>query len=276
MLPNITGGLQWTTAIYRNKNGTDAKVSADGYYTICNATAKIYDVAAHATSNDTWEKASMVKNLDSRLVFTSGDIQQNGTLIPNLETKCTNCEFIGAENGNLTMALAFAGKVRALLFLLGGFANVGVDGKGYPLPSDIWLGNNYSRFFVNSSDDAAQITNRFQNRFMVALSEVNKVSDGMKVELQVEEKYTCVVNRWPVIYSLLVLSGLIGLIGCYYILSMKSKFIDIGPRSLLAIGTTYETQQSLRSTKVLGEKNMDIFNSRNLCLVNVDHQNVAL
>ncbi|CAG8815276.1 31477_t:CDS:2, partial [Racocetra persica] len=99
--------------------------------------------------------------------------------------------------------------------------------------------------FFNSSDDVTRVINNFQNRFMVALSEVNKVPDGMKVESQSEE-------------------------------NMKSKFIDIGPKSLLAIGTTYETQQILHGTKVLGEKNMDNFNNRKLCLVNIDHQNVAL
>ncbi|KAF0526233.1 hypothetical protein F8M41_014133 [Gigaspora margarita] len=275
MSSNMTGGLQWTTALYQYKNGTALKVSTDGYYTICNATAQVYDVTAHATSNDTWEKTSMIKNLDKRLVYTEGDIQLNGSLIPFNPTNCKNCDFIGTENGNTTMALAFGGKVRALIYLLAGYANIGFDGKGYPLPSDIWLGTDYSRY-LDGPGDAARVINRFQNRFMIGLSEVNKVPDGMKVELQVEEKYTCVINRWPVIYTLLVLSGLIGLIGCYYILSMKSKFIDIGPKSLLAIGTTYETQQILRGTKVLGEKNMDVFNNRKLCLVNIDHQNVAL
>ncbi|CAG8552584.1 2411_t:CDS:2, partial [Dentiscutata heterogama] len=72
--------------------------SVNGYYTICNATAKTYDVTAHATSNDTWEETSMVKNLDTRLVFTEGDLQQNGSIIPYSPTGCTNCDFIGTEN----------------------------------------------------------------------------------------------------------------------------------------------------------------------------------
>jgi len=106
---------------------------------------------------------------------------------------------------------------------------------------------------------------------MSALSEINTIPDGMSVAQQVGEVYVCVVNRWPVVYLLLALFGLIGLVGCYYILSMKSRLIDIGPKSLLALETTDETQQLLRSTEVLGETT---FNNYKIRIINTDNQNV--
>ena len=68
--------------------------------------------------------------------------------------------------------------------------------------------------------------------------------------------------------------GLIGLVGCYYILSMKSKLVDIGPKSLLALGTTNETQQILRSIGGPGETNMATFNNYKIRIINTDNQNV--
>ncbi|RHZ63853.1 hypothetical protein Glove_327g54 [Diversispora epigaea] len=273
MSSNYIGGITWTAALYLNKNNTKPEESADGYYTVCNATSKIYDIAARASSNDKWIKSSMIMNLDSRLVFTGGTYLSDGSIDPYTQSDCTNCDFVGTENGNMTMALVFGSKIEALLSFPLGYANIGFDGKGYPLPSHIWLGYNYSRFF-QSPDDVSRAIDSFRNRFMVALSEVNKVSDGMSIGLQIEGTYSCVVNRWPVIYLLLALSGLTGLIGCYYTLKVKSKLIDIGPKSLLALGTTYETQQILRSTSVLGEENIATFNSDKVCLIDIKYQDV--
>ncbi|CAG8523036.1 6047_t:CDS:1 [Diversispora eburnea] len=270
---NYTGGITWTAVLYLNKNSTKPEESVDGYYTVCNATSKIYDITARASFNNKWEKSSIIMNLDSRLVFTEGNYLSDGSINPYTPSDCTNCDFVGNENGNITMALVFGSKIEALLSFPLDYANIGFDGKGYPLPSHTWLGYNYSRFF-QSPDDVSRAIDSLKNRFIVALSEVNKVSDGMNIGLQIEGTYSCVVNRWPVIYLLLALSGLIGLIGCYYTISMKSKLIDIGPKSLLALGTTYETQQILRSTSVLGEENIAAFNSDKVCLIDIEHQNV--
>ncbi|CAG8693774.1 4009_t:CDS:1 [Acaulospora morrowiae] len=173
------------------------------------------------------------------------------------------------------MALAFGSKVSILLSLPGNYANIGVDGKRYSIPSDVWLGHNYSRFF-NDSRDFPRVVDNFRNRFIVALSEINKVSDGMSIYLKVKEMYVCVVNQWLVVYLLLALSGSIGLIGCYYILIMKSKLINIGPKSLLALGMTNETKQILHSIGEFSETNMSTFNKDKICIINLDNQTPTL
>ncbi|KAI9140471.1 hypothetical protein BKA69DRAFT_1080237 [Paraphysoderma sedebokerense] len=264
------GELNWSATLWQYGGNSTSQDGGSLYgYMVCNVTARIYTLTANALpKQDKWEDASITLERDTRLIFTAG----NSTNLKPLLPSCPDCGFVGANDNNYTLALVYGGKVDAIASVQGQYANVGYDGKGVPIPSHAWLDFPYSRLLQTEKDESVFIE-KFINRVSVGFSEVNSVPDGISFELETEDRFICVVNRWVVVYVQLALAGIVGFVGAFRVLTSKIRLIDIGPMALLAMGPTPETARQLYEFSASGEDGMHQHERRIVKVVDVTPSN---